>query len=191
MFVGVCVAVCVCLLWKGRQTNQSTHPLQPINHHTYREEEHQPPSPQHHPGLASLPSLRTVLYHGGESSQSLLAAASGDDDAHPAHAAAPVAATPPPPQQQQGGGDAAAAAAAAAAATGPGTGRGLKSGTSSEASSPASFPASPRPDDDAAAEQPGAAPLAAALRMPDAVVLFYPVLNFSLSPSPSRVGVLI
>jgi hypothetical protein len=60
---------------------------------------------------------------------------------------------------------------------------GLKSGTSSEASSPSASPSAALPLSSHDSHE----PVAASLRMPDAVVLFYPVLNFCLSPSPSRV----
>lgn len=68
-------------------------------------------------------------------------------------------------------------------------GEGTGSGTSSEASSPTSESAAEAAGgEEADDEEEEGEEDWALLRMPDAVVLFYPVLNFCLSPSPSRVS---
>jgi hypothetical protein len=67
-------------------------------------------------------------------------------------------------------------------------GEGTGSGTSSEASSPTSDSAAEAAGGETDDEEEEGEEDWALLRMPDAVVLFYPVLNFCLSPSPSRVS---
>lgn len=191
------------------------------------------PSPQHHPGLASMETLPTILYT-GQSCQSLASCVEegeGEEGAEEAEAlrrASSVLASvgeggmgllllPEHDMEQEEedhaerpgtpamvlGDDAEGVAEAAEAPSTPvkgeqAGGEGTGSGTSSEASSPTSESEAEAEaegdehghghDDEGEEEEGGGEGELAPLRMPDVLVLFYPVLNFCLSPSPSRVS---